>query len=50
MGSTESSAPLLTTVQSCGAIALMANSALRSGCSKLANIRRASAGSNWVYR
>ena len=40
----ETSAPLLTTVQSSGAITLRANSAFRSGCSKLANIRRASAG------
>ncbi len=42
------SSPLLSTVQSAGAVTRKVNGAFRSGCSKLANTRRASAGSYWV--
>ncbi|CAM5343351.1 hypothetical protein SHIRM173S_12872 [Streptomyces hirsutus] len=38
------------TVQPCGAFTVNRKVALRSGCSKLANTRRASGTSNWVYR
>jgi hypothetical protein len=44
------SAPLLSTVQCAGAVTVMSNGALRSGCSKQVNTRRASAGSYCVYR
>ena len=39
---------LPTTVQASGAITVRVKRALRSGCSKQAYIRRASAASNWV--
>ena len=42
--------PFDTTVHASGAMTDRANLALRSGCSKQAYIRRASAASNWVYR
>ncbi len=38
------------TVQPSGAVTVNRNVAFRSGCSKLANTRRASGTSNWVYR
>ncbi|SLI44660.1 Uncharacterised protein [Mycobacteroides abscessus subsp. abscessus] len=43
-------APLETTSQSSGAVAVMSKVALRSGWSKQANIRLASAVSNCEYR
>ena len=43
-----SGAPLLSTVQPSGAVTWKVNGALRSGCSKFANTRRASAGSYCV--
>ncbi len=48
--SVSSPAPLLHTVQPSGARTSKRYGALRSGCSKLAKTRRASAGSYWVYR
>ena len=44
------STPLEATCQAEGAMTWKVNSALRSGCSKFAKTRRASAGSYWVYR
>ncbi len=49
-GSTPSAVPLLSTLQPAGAVTEKVNGAFRSGCSKLAKTRRASAGSYWVYR
>ncbi|CAM5385052.1 hypothetical protein SGLAM104S_03319 [Streptomyces glaucescens] len=46
--SARSPVPLLHTVHSCGARTSKRNGALRSGCSKLAKTRRASAGSYCV--
>ncbi|PQM47738.1 hypothetical protein C1Y40_02052 [Mycobacterium talmoniae] len=43
-------APLETTCQCGGAVTVMSKVALRSGWSKQANIRLASAVSNWEYR
>ena len=47
-GSCASTGPPETTVQPVGATTEKENRALRSGCSKQAYIRRASADSNWL--
>src|SRR5699024_7999664 len=39
-----------TTCQCAGAVTWNGNVAFKSGCSKVANTRRASGTSNWVYR
>ncbi len=48
--SRDSTAALLQTVQSSGAATSKRKGAFRSGCSKSAKTRRASAGSYCVYR
>ena len=49
MLSTYSTAPLETTCQPAGAVTVNRNVALRSGWSKQAYMRWASAVSNWLY-